>query len=164
MVNKLHKPLLGQPAIKALRFVVRIRTVSENKHLSPVQRYHQLFNGLGRMQGEYTIQLKDGAVPFVLTTPSTTSLDSTCAAVITLLTRNIIPLRILVIHYTVKLLILFVDTYRLAGITVWFHYECKIYTFFHKNVNFIQKTSKINETKAVNFGLSDITLCHILLH
>ena len=70
VVNKLLKPLLGQPAIEAPRLLVRVRAVTENtENKSPVQRFLQLFQGLGRMQGEYTIQLKDGAVLFALTTP-----------------------------------------------------------------------------------------------
>ena len=69
VVDILHKPLLGQPAIKALRLLVRIRSISEDKLSDSVQRYHKLFNGLGRMQGKYTIQLKDGALPFALFTP-----------------------------------------------------------------------------------------------
>ena len=70
VVNKLLKPLLGQPAIEALRLLVRVRAVTEStENKSSVQRFPQLFQGLGRMQGEYTIQLKDGAVPFALTTP-----------------------------------------------------------------------------------------------
>ena len=67
VVNRLCRPLLGQPAIEALRLLVRVGTVAEDK--SPAQRFPHLFHGLGRMQGEYTIQLKDGAVPFALTTP-----------------------------------------------------------------------------------------------
>ena len=70
VVNKLLKPLLGQPAIDAPRLLVRVRAVTVNtENKSPVQRFPQLFQGLGRMQGEYTIQLKDGAVLFALTTP-----------------------------------------------------------------------------------------------
>ena len=37
--------------------------------LSKKSMFPQLFQGLGRMQGEYSIHLKEGAVPFALTTP-----------------------------------------------------------------------------------------------
>ena len=40
---------------------------------NPVEHYKQqfpsLFQGLGKLEGEYTIQLQDGAKPFVLSTP-----------------------------------------------------------------------------------------------
>ena len=69
VVNKLLKPLLGQPAIKALKLLVRIGSVENTVSKNPIQRFLQLFQGLGIMQGEYTIQLKEGAVPFTLATP-----------------------------------------------------------------------------------------------
>ena len=67
VVIQLCKPLLGQPPIEVLQLLVRVGTVAEDK--SPAQHFPQLFHGLGRMQVEYTIQLKDGAVPFAQTTP-----------------------------------------------------------------------------------------------
>lgn len=69
VVNKVLKPLLGQPAIKALKLLVRIGSVENTVSKNPIQRFLQLFQGLGIMQGEYTIQLKEGAVPFTLATP-----------------------------------------------------------------------------------------------
>ena len=70
VVKKLLKPLLGQPAIEALNLLVRVGTVADGTEIqNPVQRFPQLFHGLGRMQGDYAITLKEGAVPFALTTP-----------------------------------------------------------------------------------------------
>ena len=66
VVDKLHKPLLGRPAIEALGLLARVRSVNQEK---PIECFPQLFQGLGRMQGEYSIQLKEGAVPFALTAP-----------------------------------------------------------------------------------------------
>ena len=65
VVDKLHKPLLGRPAIEAMG-LLGVRSVNQEK---PIEHFPQLFQGLGRMQGEYSIQLKEGAVPFALTAP-----------------------------------------------------------------------------------------------
>ena len=67
VVDQLHKPLLGRPAIEALGLLARIRSVREETN--PAESFPKLFEGLGRMHGEYSIQLKEGAVPFALTTP-----------------------------------------------------------------------------------------------
>lgn len=67
VVDKLHKPLLGRPAIEALGLLTQVRSVNQAK--TPVERFPQLFQGLGKIPGEYTIQLKEGAAPFALTTP-----------------------------------------------------------------------------------------------
>ena len=69
VVKKLLKPLLGQPAIEALKLLVRVGTVADGRETqNPVHRFPQLYHGHGRMQGDYTISLKEGAVPFALTT------------------------------------------------------------------------------------------------
>ena len=69
VVKKLLKPLLGQPAIEALNLLVHVGTIADGTETqNPVQRFPQLFHGLGRMQGDYAISLKEGAVPFALTT------------------------------------------------------------------------------------------------
>ena len=66
VVEKLHKPLLGRPAIEALGLLARVRSVKQEKL---IECFPQLFQRLERMQGEYSIQLKEGAVPFALTAP-----------------------------------------------------------------------------------------------
>ncbi len=68
VVKGLHKPLLGRPAIEALGLVQWIRSV-QGENGSPEEQFPSLFQGLGRLQGDYTIDLKEGARPFVLTTP-----------------------------------------------------------------------------------------------
>ena len=48
VVTKLLKPLLGQPAIEALKLLVRVGTVADGTETqNPVQRFPQLFHGLG---------------------------------------------------------------------------------------------------------------------
>ena len=64
---KLHKPLLGRPAIEALGLVQRVRGV-QAKQLNPIQQFPNLFTGLGQLQGKYTIKLMEGAKPYALST------------------------------------------------------------------------------------------------
>ena len=68
VVKDLHRHLLGHPAIKALDLAARVGAVGEDEK-SPVARYPNLFTGLGKLDGEYSIQLEDGAKPFALTVP-----------------------------------------------------------------------------------------------
>ena len=68
VVNKLRQPLLGRPAIEALGLLARIREI-ETANSNPIEQFPGLFSGLGKMEGEYTIQLREGAQPFALTTP-----------------------------------------------------------------------------------------------
>ena len=65
VVNELSKSLLGRPSIVELDLVRRINAIG----FDPMKEFPSLFNGLGRMTGEYTIRLRDDAKPFVLTTP-----------------------------------------------------------------------------------------------
>ena len=67
MVDKLHKQLLGRPAIKALKVVTQVQTIKGSE--SPMERFPQLFKGLGKLEGEYSIQLEEGAVPYALPVP-----------------------------------------------------------------------------------------------
>ena len=64
----LHKPLLGQPAIKQLDPLVHVETI-ESKTLNPTQQLPQLFKGLGQLKGDYKIELKSGSKPYALSTP-----------------------------------------------------------------------------------------------
>ena len=68
VVKDLHRHLLGRPAIKVLDLAARVGVVEEDEK-SPVARYPNLFTGLGKLDGEYSIQLEDGAKPFALTVP-----------------------------------------------------------------------------------------------
>ena len=63
----LTKPLLGCSAIEGLHLIQRIAAV--DKELNPKEEFPLLFEGLGKMDGKYTIQLKDEARPFALSTP-----------------------------------------------------------------------------------------------
>ncbi len=68
VVEKLHKNLLGQPAIEGLGLIARVGNVKE-KNKYPIAEHPHLFEGLGKLKGEYTIQLDEGAKPFALYTP-----------------------------------------------------------------------------------------------
>ena len=67
VVKGLHKSLLGQPAIQALQLVRRVGVVE--KESRPEELFSGLFTGLGKLEEEYTIRLRDGAQPFTLNTP-----------------------------------------------------------------------------------------------
>ena len=58
VVDHLQKNLLGQPAIDALRIVARVREVNGVEQ-EVIQKCPKLFEGLGKLKGEYTIQLED---------------------------------------------------------------------------------------------------------
>lgn len=62
VVRGLHKPLLGQLAIKSLKLVQQVGAIEEGA--GPEGLFLQLFTGLE----EYTIKLREGAKPFALST------------------------------------------------------------------------------------------------
>ena len=66
VVQGLHKPLLGDPAIRSLKLLKRVGAIegARSEELFP-----QLFTGLGKLEEEYTIRLREGAQPFALNTP-----------------------------------------------------------------------------------------------
>ena len=68
VIGQLSRCLLGQPAIRALDLVHRVRGIS-NAPKRVIDNFPQLFKGLGKMEGEYSIQLEEGAKPFALTAP-----------------------------------------------------------------------------------------------
>ena len=68
VVKQLHKPLLGRPAIEELSLLQRVRAIQE-KGQNSIQQFPHLFQGLGKLQGDYTIKLQEGAKPFALMTP-----------------------------------------------------------------------------------------------
>lgn len=43
-------------------------TAVNHKELSLMEQFPALFEGLGKLQGDYTIQLQEGAKPFALST------------------------------------------------------------------------------------------------
>eukprot|EP00731_Ephydatia_muelleri_P034154 Em0049g1a len=68
VVPGLHTPLLGRPAIESLGLITRIASIGLTGDQIPLQ-YPNLFKGLGKLKGEYTIRLREGACPFALMTP-----------------------------------------------------------------------------------------------
>ena len=68
VVRHLHKPLLGRPAIERLGLITWIGTVKKTGQ-NPVDQFSHLFSGLGKLEGDYTIKLQEGAKPFALSTP-----------------------------------------------------------------------------------------------
>ena len=67
VVRRLSRALLGRPAIESLGLVSRVYTVQTKNDI--LQKYPKLLNGLGKLEGEYTIRLRDDATPHALTTP-----------------------------------------------------------------------------------------------
>ena len=86
VVKGASKLLLGIPAIRSLGLIHELPGTYSVKavHHVPshdntplpsrskediVKQYPMLFQGLGKLEGEHTIHLKEGATPFCLTTP-----------------------------------------------------------------------------------------------
>ena len=67
VVEKLQKALLGKPAIEALNLVARVNAIKKGEDIP--NKYPALFTGLGTLEGEYHIQLKEDATPFALIAP-----------------------------------------------------------------------------------------------
>ena len=67
VVSGLTKSLLGRPAIDRLKLIRRLANVNTTQ--TPREQFPSLFQGLGKMEQPYTIQLNDGAKPFALSTP-----------------------------------------------------------------------------------------------
>ena len=68
VVSNLHKHLLGRPAIEALDLAVRVSALRKDTN-NPVEQFPNLFKDLGKLEGEYTIKLQEGAKPYALTVP-----------------------------------------------------------------------------------------------
>ena len=71
VAKRLTKSLLGRSAIIDLQLIKRIATISHSsqQQLSPKDEFPSLFKGLGKFEGEYTIELKEDAEPYSLSTP-----------------------------------------------------------------------------------------------
>ena len=67
VVKDLAKPLLGRPAIEALNLMQRIASIEQS--LNPKQQFPSLFQGLGKLEGDYMIRLQDNAEPYAISTP-----------------------------------------------------------------------------------------------
>lgn len=69
VVPGLKFSLLGRPAIQALGLVARVDTVALDSVERVKEQFPALFKGLGKMEGEYKIELKADAKPFSISTP-----------------------------------------------------------------------------------------------
>ena len=67
VIKNLHKPLLGRPAIRGLNLLKRVDSVK--KEQAVLDQFSGVFEGLGKLEGNYTIKLQDNAKPFAVTTP-----------------------------------------------------------------------------------------------
>ena len=73
IVENRKEPLLGRPAVEALNLVQKVETVHSEDSTRIEQEvktmYPNLFNGLGELEGEFSIKLKPGSTPYAITTP-----------------------------------------------------------------------------------------------
>ena len=69
VVPDLKFSLLGRPANQALGLVARVDTVALDSVERVKERFPKLFKGLGKMEGEYKIELKADPKPFSISTP-----------------------------------------------------------------------------------------------
>ena len=67
VVRRLRRALLGRPAIESLGLIRRLNAVQTKTDL--VRDFPKLFQGLGKLEEDYKIQLKEDAKPHALTTP-----------------------------------------------------------------------------------------------
>ena len=67
VVRGRQKALIGRPAITVLQLVCHVNTVDSIKQ-EVVLRFPKLFKGLGTIEGEYNIILKQDATPYALST------------------------------------------------------------------------------------------------
>jgi len=68
VVQDLCRQLLGRPAIEALGLAVRVGAIFGG-NVKPLQQFPQLFEGLGKLKGEYMIKLKPESKPYSLSVP-----------------------------------------------------------------------------------------------
>ena len=68
VVRGLQMSLIGRPAIEALGLVSRVSSVEDHGQ-AVIAKFPQLFQGLGTLEEEHHIKLKEDAKPFALSTP-----------------------------------------------------------------------------------------------
>ena len=61
VVRDLHMPSIGRSAIEALGLLVKVDAIDAEAKSHFTQLFPQLFRGLGKLQGQYHIRLKDNA-------------------------------------------------------------------------------------------------------
>ena len=69
VVQGLTRSLLGRPAIEQLEILKRIQSMTIDPPAEIQAKFPKLFEGLGKLEGEYEIQLKENATPSALATP-----------------------------------------------------------------------------------------------
>ena len=70
VINGLERPLSGRKACKTLNLIQNLAEVDDVNYASHImQQYLTLFDGLGKLEGEYKITLREDAKPFALTVP-----------------------------------------------------------------------------------------------
>ena len=70
MSSKVFKTCPWRPAIEELNLVARINDIQcQWSEKQIMEKYPQLFHGLGELEGEYEIQLKPNPQPFAFTSP-----------------------------------------------------------------------------------------------
>ena len=67
VVRRLRHALLGRPAIESLGLLCRLDNVQTETDW--VKQFPKLFDGLGKLDGEYKIVLREDAKPYALSTP-----------------------------------------------------------------------------------------------
>ena len=68
VIDDLDRPLLGRKACKSLNLVHSLAEIKKVTNASNImQQYPTFFNGLGKLEVEYQISLKEDAKPFALT-------------------------------------------------------------------------------------------------
>uniref|UniRef100_A0A0A9YGK9 RNA-directed DNA polymerase n=1 Tax=Lygus hesperus TaxID=30085 RepID=A0A0A9YGK9_LYGHE len=69
VVGDANCALLGRPAIEALNIIPSIREVVSYDHSVIQNEFKDIFCGLGNLKKEYNIELKEGSVPYAISTP-----------------------------------------------------------------------------------------------
>ena len=70
VIDGLDRPLLGRKACKSLNLIQNLAEINKVTNASNImQKNPTLFSGLGKLEGEYHISLKEDAKPFALTVP-----------------------------------------------------------------------------------------------
>ena len=68
IVKDLTTPLLGFPAILRLHMIPQLHSIDDAEtHFRST--YSDVFSGLGKLEGEYKVKLKDTATPYALSAP-----------------------------------------------------------------------------------------------
>ena len=67
VIKNLLKQFLGRPAIRGLNLLKAVGSVKQEQLV--LEQFSSVFEGFGKLEGEYTIKLQDNAKPFAVTTP-----------------------------------------------------------------------------------------------